>query len=231
MRAGHVLIGSVIGTPARLMLSLEVVDVAKGSTRRIRTEGSADSLTQLVDRVAGEVLGYAAGEASERASLLAGVPLPAIRAYLAGRKAHRAGDYAEAGRRHAEALQIDSTFVLAGMGVYSASAWVGQEPKLLAKAQMLAWSNKAALPAAERAIMLAELGPLSRSLHRAPNCWRLRARPCAWRRSGRSRTTGSQNGCTTTVKRSVSRTRALKLRERSSGCSPSTPTSSGRPAT
>jgi tetratricopeptide (TPR) repeat protein len=159
MRAGHVLIGSVIGTPARLMLSLEVVDVAKGSTRRIRTEGSADSLTQLVDRVAGEVLGYAAGEASERASLLAGVPLPAIRAYLAGRKAHRAGDYAEAGRRHAEALQIDSTFVLAGMGVYSASAWVGQEPKLLAKAQMLAWSNKAALPAAERAIMLAELGP------------------------------------------------------------------------
>lgn len=159
MRAGHMLVGSIVGTAARLTLNLEVVDVASGTVRRIRADGTADSLPQLVDRVAGEVLGYAAGESGDRASLLAGVPLPAIRAYLTGRTEYRGGDYVEAARLFTEALNIDSTFVLAAMGIYTTSGWVPIDPQLVEKAKRLAWSRKDDMPVAERAVMVAELGP------------------------------------------------------------------------
>lgn len=158
MRAGNVVVGSIIGTPARLTLSLEVVDVASGKVRRVRTDGVADSLPQLVDRIAGQVLGLAAGEA-ERASLLAGVPLPAIRAYLAGMKAYRGGDYEEAGQRFIEAFTIDSMFVPAAMGVYTTNGWHVLDRVVVRRALNLAWASRDRLAPAERAIMIAQIGP------------------------------------------------------------------------
>lgn len=159
MHAGQLLTGSIVGNAARLTVNLELVDVAKGTVRRIHTEGSADSLPRLVDRVAGEVLGAAAGEGGERASLLAGVPLTAIRAYLAGRKQYRAGNYEEAGRQFTNAFITDSTFVLGAMGLYSTNGWLAQDTQLVRRAKELAWLRKGDLPAAERALMIAELGP------------------------------------------------------------------------
>ena len=160
MRAGHVLIGSIIGSAASLTVNVDLVDVIKGGERRIRVTGSADSLPQLVDRVAGQVLAFTAGETSERASLLAGVPLQAIRAFVAGRQHYRAGDYTTAGREFHNALRIDSMFVLAAIGLRAAATWTPPpDMNELKRAEQLAWDNKDRLPLADRAELIANLGP------------------------------------------------------------------------
>lgn len=120
--AGRALLGEVVGSPQHLTISasLEPVD-----SRRPRitsqVEGPADSLTILVDRLVGQLLVEIAGSPGRTLESLTTPSLPALRAYLAGREAHRIGRHRRAIERFNAALDHDSAFALAAVALAEAS--------------------------------------------------------------------------------------------------------------
>ena len=122
--AGGRVEGSVTGTRRHLILSA-TLSSGTGSPPATRAivEGSADSMPQLLDRLAAQLLGMSAGMESERLASLADVPLPAVRLYLAGLAASRRADMDAAVRLYNEAVDLDSTFTLAGLQVCRSPMW------------------------------------------------------------------------------------------------------------
>ena len=139
--AGRLLTGSIVGTAERLVLSAAVVDVSTGRPRQQATvDGSHDSLPYLVDRLAGQLLALGAGFQSQQLASLTSASLPALRAYLTGASAARAGRWSVAIEDFNRALKLDSAFALAGLGLASASAWLdGSESE---RGRALAWAAK-----------------------------------------------------------------------------------------
>lgn len=120
--AGRALLGEVVGSPERLTItaSLESVDPRRP---RITTqvEGPADSLTILVDRLVGRLLVEIAGSPGRPLESLTTSSLPALRHYLAGREAYRSGQRNRAVEYYNRALDHDSAFALAAIGLAEAS--------------------------------------------------------------------------------------------------------------
>jgi tetratricopeptide (TPR) repeat protein len=123
--AGRLIDGSVVGTPAHLTITASL-RTASGrlSGSSASADGPIDSLTVLVDRLAGRLLSLDAGVDLARLSPTSS-SLPATRAFLAGRAAFRKGDIDQAFRSFREATVLDSTFALAALELVHASVWVG----------------------------------------------------------------------------------------------------------
>jgi serine/threonine-protein kinase len=121
--AGHSLLGSIIATPNRLTVQATLISV-RGTVGRASAEvaGSPDSLHVLVDQLAGRLLAQQSG-AGERLAALTSASLPALRTYLAGQAVYRRGQYAQAEQHFLRALELDSTFALAGLGLVAARYW------------------------------------------------------------------------------------------------------------
>jgi tetratricopeptide (TPR) repeat protein len=154
--AGQVLTGEIAGGADRLVLSASLLRVKDGRIVSEQESGPADSLPQLLDRLVAKLLARSAGE-GERLPMLAGTPLPALRAYLAGQSSYRRGHYRDAVREYARAIDADSTFTLAALGLVDATAWVGDLPQRQRGAR-IAWRAKDALPERERARLIAIIG-------------------------------------------------------------------------
>lgn len=122
--AARLIEGSVIGTARRVTLSAWL-STGSGSNLvdRATAEGSPDSLPQLVDRLAAQLLGMSVGVEGPRLASLTSTSLPAIRAFLLGREAFRGGRVAEAVQRFRDATLLDSTFALAGIELSRAAGW------------------------------------------------------------------------------------------------------------
>ena len=115
--AGRLVEGEVVGDGRRLTISARIIEVPSGTTgSRATVEGAADSLAQLVDRLAGTLLVLGAGEEEQRLAALTSTSLPALRAYLDGEALLRRGAFVAAERKFLDALAVDSTFALAGLG-------------------------------------------------------------------------------------------------------------------
>jgi serine/threonine-protein kinase len=126
--AGRLLLGGVVGTQDRLMINASLLEVPGGGVRAAaNVAGRADSLGVLIDRLASELLAREAGETTQRLAELTSTSLPALRAYLQGQAAYRRGRYAEAVAGFDRALQQDSAFALAALGLVFAGAWEGPE--------------------------------------------------------------------------------------------------------
>lgn len=123
--AGQVLLGEVVGTGGpRLVLNGTVFsasDARAGASASV--SGPVDSLTWLIDRLAVELLALRTGEGEQRVSGLTSTSLPALHAYLDGRSAYRRGENTKAIGHYARALELDSTFGLAGLELVSALDW------------------------------------------------------------------------------------------------------------
>ncbi len=157
--AGRLLLGDVVGTPGRIVLGAQVLDVAGGQVlARESVEGPPDSLAALVDRLAGSLLTTLAGETDRRAPSLARTPLPALRAYLDGQYWMRRAETVKAAEDFARALEIDSTFALAGLSWWLAASWNGQEQDA-ARGVELAWRQRDQLGPRERALLDVMAGP------------------------------------------------------------------------
>lgn len=158
--AGRVLLGGVVGRAERLALQVAAYDVASGATRaRGTAEGPTDSLPELVDQLAAQLL---AGEAPGSAAVtpgFAGTPLPAVRAWLEGVQAYRAGRYAEAFARYQAAVQADSTFGPAALGLAAAGSWYPSAEGERQRGLRLAWAARARLTPKDRAFLTALAGP------------------------------------------------------------------------
>jgi hypothetical protein len=146
--AGRLIDGSVVGTPTHLVLTASIVTVPSGATRtRASVAGAADSLPALVDRLTAQLL---AGEAG-RTDLATLTSLPALRAYIDGQSALRAGRFTDAFRSFNHALELDSTFALAGIGLGQARFWDGGDDS--GRGFRLAWAARDRLSPRDRAII------------------------------------------------------------------------------
>ena len=157
--AGYVLVGSVVGTREQLTLTGRLLDTWRGGTRaQVTVTGRLDSLPRLVDALAARLLSQGAAEPALRLASLAGVPLPALKAYLDGRRAFRAGLYDVALLELWRAVALDSTFASAWLELVRVADWIpGSDAG--ARAGPRAWSLRGRLGAADRAQLVAALGP------------------------------------------------------------------------
>ncbi len=175
--AGRLLTGSIVGTAERLVLSAAVIDVSTGRPRQQATvDGSHDSLPYLVDRLAGQLLALGTGFQSQQLASLTSASLPALRAYLTGASAHRAGRWSVAIEDFNRALKLDSAFALAGLGLASASDWLdGSESE---RGRTLAWAAKERLGWRDRTFLdavrrntLQSMQELVRKIPDSPEAW------------------------------------------------------------
>jgi DNA-binding SARP family transcriptional activator/TolB-like protein len=164
--AEQVIVGSVIGTPARAIVSASVVSVATDSVTATATiTGSTDTLTTLVDRLAGKLLVTQAGEGGSLAERMT-VSLPALRTYLAGSAREAAGDYLIAADHYRRAVAADSGFALAalrlGVVAHRLGAFTTQRTAL-----HHAWRSRDVLSERDRAHLYSLLG----ARYPAPSTW------------------------------------------------------------
>jgi len=156
--AGRLMEGSIVGTASHLILTASVIAVpGGGALTRASVAGPADNMPVLVDRLTSQVL---AGEAG-RTDLATLTSLPAIRAYLDGKRALRGGHFAEALKDFDHSLRIDSTFALAALEFQETAGWEqGWLPQDYGpRGVQLAWPVRDRLSPRDRALLLAHAGP------------------------------------------------------------------------
>jgi eukaryotic-like serine/threonine-protein kinase len=156
--AGRLVLGEAVGSRDQLTLNAVLLEVPGGKTRvRASVEGSLDSLPRLVDRLAAELLALGAGEDQQRLAGLISTSLPALRAYLDGQSLLRRGQFAPARERFEQALQLDSSFALAGLAYTAANEWLGG--RNINPGSQLAWRERQRLPSVERLRLETHIGP------------------------------------------------------------------------
>jgi tetratricopeptide (TPR) repeat protein len=156
--AGRVLLGGIVGTPRHVAINALLLPVGDGGARaEARVEGPADSLPQLVDRLAAQLLITQVSEHSQLDALV-NTPLPALRLYLEALAAQRRADYPDAVARLGQALDRDSTFALAGLTLASAAGWTAS-PGAGRRGLERAWASRDRLPPRDQALVAAEVGP------------------------------------------------------------------------
>ncbi len=176
--AGSLLEGAVVGRPDRLMITASLLRVPKGEpVARASVEGSSDSLPELIDRLAGQLLAEGGGEPSERLGALAAASLPTLRAYLEAEAAYRQGHYEAAVAGYRRALALDSAFALAALGLASSQAWFPTGEAERQHALALAWQHRGQLAPEDRAVVEALAGP------RYPQVSSWHERLLAWERA------------------------------------------------
>lgn len=156
--AERVVVGSIVGTTANVMLRASVLAVPAGTvSAEASVAGPVDSLTALIERLAGQLLISEAGEDEQLAEQTTR-SLPALRAFLAGQAALRQMDYAAALRHYDAAVGRDSTFALASLQ----SAMVSErllDPAHLGRSIARAWQHRQALSRRDDLLLLAYAGP------------------------------------------------------------------------
>ena len=159
LQAGKALLGDVVGTPDRLVLTVSMLGVPNGDQlSRISVEGPPDSLGSLVNQIATRLLTEASGETAARLNTLSNTSLPALRAYLDGQARLRRGDATNAAKDFSRALDEDSTFALAGLGLRLATAWYG-DGQLGDRGLRIAHREKARLSFRDQLLLAALTGP------------------------------------------------------------------------
>lgn len=119
-------LGSVVASPSGHLAVSVALHGAGPAPVQIAVDGPGDSLFALVDRLSVSLVASRQGEPSERLSSLTSTSLPAVREYLAGREAWRRGAGDQAIRHYSTALELDSTFALAALGMAASGAWSQQ---------------------------------------------------------------------------------------------------------
>ena len=165
--AGRLIQGDIVGTRQQITINAAILEAPGAKVgARASVEGSPDSLPRLVDRLAAELLALQAGEGEQRLANLTSTSLTALRAYLEGQALIRRGVFPRAADKFKLALQQDSTFALAGLGLTRAGLWFGQPYE--GPGSILAWKYRDKLAPADRALLGVFLG----SRWPAPRQWR-----------------------------------------------------------
>ena len=153
--AGKALLGSIVGTPRRMIFSANLVRVPGGQSLGTATvQGPIDSLLTLVDQLTAQLLAREAGLDEPRLSDVTSTSLPALRSYLDGQSAYRRGHYHDAVQLYRQALAEDSTFALAALGLRYATGWIGLNPETGP-----AWALRGRLSARDRTMLEGLVGP------------------------------------------------------------------------
>jgi len=159
--AGMVMSGSIVGDESKLVIRASLTEIGfRGKAYQANVEGPAVQMNSLLGQLVGQLLTLASGMTVEESRGVLTTSLPALRAYLSGQAEYRRGAFPEAVNRFTEALQADSNFALAGLGLVSANGWAGTATgEMFDLATRAAWNNREALGPKDRAVILAALGP------------------------------------------------------------------------
>jgi eukaryotic-like serine/threonine-protein kinase len=155
--AGQLLVGDIVGSAKQITLHAALVGAADAKRSDATVTGSVDSLQTLVDRLTAELLTRRAGEASRLANLTS-TSLPALRAYLDGQANYRRGRWEAAANAFNTALDADTSFGLAALGVIQASRWF-QQTRDVARANRIGWRLRDRFTPRDRALLVVLLGP------------------------------------------------------------------------
>jgi eukaryotic-like serine/threonine-protein kinase len=156
--AGRLLLGGIVGTHDRLVINASLLQLPNGDTRAVTSvAGQADSLGVLIDRLTSELLAREAGEGGQRVAGLTSTSLPALRSYLQGQAAYRRGRYGEAVEWFERAMEQDSTFALAALGLVYAGTW--EAPAAIGRALRLTSRLRERLSPRDRVLLAAFAGP------------------------------------------------------------------------
>jgi tetratricopeptide (TPR) repeat protein len=156
--AGQLLLGHVVGTPSKVVVTASLYGVRDGAVRgQASAEGSPDSLTMLVDRLTGQLLAGQAGE-RERLASHTTTSLDALRAYLSAQASYRRGDYAHAAELFLQSVERDSGFAMAGLGLALAADRIDAGADM-ARGIELAWQSRGELTERDRVLLDAMAGP------------------------------------------------------------------------
>lgn len=156
--AERVVMGSVVGTSSRMVLSATMLDVATRSVAaQVSVTGSADSLVPLIDRLAGRLLVSVAGQEDVLAHYTSR-SLPALKEFLAGQAAFRREDYPDALRFYERAIQRDSSFALAALNA-AATADALNLTGVFQETLGVAWNSREDLNQRDLALLRAMAGP------------------------------------------------------------------------
>ena len=155
--AGQLLVGDIVGNAKQVTLHATLVGAASSKRSDATVTGSVDSLQTLVDRLTAELLTRRAGEGEHLANLTS-TSLPALRAYLDGQANYRRGRWEAAGNAFNTALDADTTFGLAALGVIEASRW-SAHMRDVDRGNRIAWRLRDSFTTRDRALLAVLLGP------------------------------------------------------------------------
>lgn len=146
--AGLFVMGDIVEVGGRLTINAGLYDVSRGlpAVEDATVEGEADSISRLVDDLAAPLLagvrGGPGGEATRMAALTTH-SLPALRAYLEGESALRAGDYRGALEAFGRAVERDTLFALGYYRLSIAAEWLGVgDPMIQASERALRYADR-----------------------------------------------------------------------------------------
>lgn len=113
--AAFVITGSITGGRANVAVDALMQDTS--GTRRVAAaaQGHPDSIPALADRILGQLLSLSEGEYPESVPHLMSTSPEAREAYLRGKEAWRNGQWDDAVERFGRAMDLDTTFALAGL--------------------------------------------------------------------------------------------------------------------
>lgn len=123
--AGRLLQGEVVRTGQSVTVTATLYDVA--SNRVIAEHPFApvppDSLHALVDAIATQLIAAESGVRSDRLASITTRSVPALRAFIEAEHAFRRGEHARAVEAYDHAVQLDTTFALAALGLIRSRGW------------------------------------------------------------------------------------------------------------
>jgi DNA-binding SARP family transcriptional activator len=156
--AGEVMIGKISGTPEMLSVSASIFDVRTGSERAsTQAFGKLDSLASLVETIAAHLVAQTAVGA-DRANAFSTAKFAVLRSYLRAESAFHDDNYREAITLYEQALEQDSTFAPAALGLAMASDRRNAAEQH-DRGLTLAWAARASLGEHDRIYLEALAGP------------------------------------------------------------------------
>jgi tetratricopeptide (TPR) repeat protein len=175
--ADYALIGTVQGTPSRIVLNGSLYAVPRGEmlNRVEGVSGPPDSMVSLLDRFVGALLLQRAGEGWRRWEELTTGALEAVKPYVAGLENYRRGRYTAAVADFERALQADPGFALARVRIGVAHRAGGNIESEL-RAFEDAWAERSRLSPHDRMFLMALLG----NRHPAPTSYAGQLRTWEW---------------------------------------------------
>jgi len=180
--AGKFVLGSAVGTNGRLRLgaALYVIDDEPRLLARVSAEGEAERMLEVVDDLTARLLAARASSPGARLARLAAQTagsIAALKAYLEGERALRAGHFPDAVRAFRRAVREDPEFAVAYYRLSRSAGWTNDfEAALEAAAQAV--RHAAPLPEHERLFLTAfraahwgELDEAERLFRRIVGIW------------------------------------------------------------
>ncbi|HJU86426.1 MAG TPA: adenylate/guanylate cyclase domain-containing protein [Gemmatimonadota bacterium] len=158
--AGLFVLGEIVEAGDRLRIDAALYDTERTEVlAEASGEGTAEEVFEIVDDVAAGILGNLHGDPGSRVERIAAVTtssLPALKAYLTGEQAFRAGEYQRAMESFQQAVAEDSLFALAYYRL-AAAAEYGLQADVVAAASEKALRHADRLAERDRALLEASV--------------------------------------------------------------------------